>query len=54
MKERSMCLKKCMVAHDLEWKCSENGKNGTKHKKKGKKRSFWRSTIFDHPHLVVW
>ena len=28
----------------LDWKCSENGENDTK----SKKRSLWRSTIFDH------
>ena len=50
MKERSSVKKNCMVAmvaHDLEWKCSENWKNGTKHTHT-QKSSFWRSTIFDH------
>ena len=28
------------------WKCSENGKNDMKSKKK--KKVFWRSTSFDH------
>ena len=50
LKKKEVCVQKCMFACDLDWKCSENGKNGTKHTKKS---LFEEALFMTASHLVV-